>query len=50
MGFSGKIRARRRAAANGSYIKGELRALNDNTFDEADVVEELGFNVVETEE
>lgn len=33
-----------------NYIKAELRALNDNTFDEADVVEELGFNVLETEE
>jgi hypothetical protein len=33
-----------------SYIKDELAALKNNIFDETSLVEELGFNVVETEE
>ncbi len=33
-----------------NYIRDELKALNDGTFDETDIVDELGFGDVETEE
>jgi hypothetical protein len=33
-----------------NFIKAELKALNDNTLDEAAVIDELGFQSVETEE